>query len=357
MQLHCKLIALLLVVMTVVASSGCAPKEKTPLSVFFAGSLITPFADLEKGYEAAHPNVDVLMEGHGSIQVIRHVTEIHQLIDVVVTADHALIPMLMYQKSVPETGKPYSDWYIKFASNKLALAYTSRSKYADEINADNWYKVIARPGVKVGIADPRFDASGYRALMALKLAETAYNKPTVFVDVILGRFKTAINVQEENGIQVIHVPEIVETKPDSGIVIRGSSIQLIALLESGDIDYAFEYESVIEQHGLQVVRLPDAVNLGSAERAADYAKVQVRMDFQRFLSVNPVFNGEVIDYGVTIPTNAPHPKEAEEFVAFLLGPEGRKVMEANHHPFIAPMEGNQYDAIPKRLQALCVPMP
>jgi molybdate/tungstate transport system substrate-binding protein len=73
--------------------------------------------------------------------------------------------------------------------------------------------------------------------------------------------------------------------------------------------------------------------------------------------VNPVFNGEVIGYGVTIPTNAPHAKAAEEFVAFLLGPEGQKVMEANHHPFISPMEGSQYDAIPRRLQALCVPMP
>jgi molybdate/tungstate transport system substrate-binding protein len=336
--------------------SGCAPKEKISLKVFFAGSLITPFADVEEAYEAAHPNVDVLMEGHGSIQVIRHVTEIHQLIDVVVTADHALIPMLMYANTVPETGKPYSEWYIKFASNKLALAYSPRSKHADEITADNWYKIIARPGMKVGIPDPRFDAAGYRALMALKLAEAAYGKPTIFVDVILGQFRTAINAQEENGIEVIHVPEIVETKPDSNIVVRGSSIQLIALLESGDIDYAFEYESVIAQHGLQMVRLPDAVNLGVPEYAADYAKVQVRMDFQRFLSVNPVFNGEVIGYGVTIPTNAPNPKEAEEFVAFLLGPEGRKIMETNYHPFISPMEGNGYDAVPKGLQALCVPM-
>ena len=337
--------------------SGCAPKEKISLKVFFAGSLITPFADLEKAYEAAHPDVDVLMEGHGSIQVIRHVTEIHEQIDVVVTADHMLIPMLMYANTVPETGKPYSEWYIEFASNKLALAYSPKSKYAAEINSDNWYKVIPRTGVKLGIADPRFDASGYRALMALKLAESAYRKPTIFVDAILGRFKTPISTEQEGEVTVIHVPEIVEAKADSGIVIRGASIQLIALLESGDLDYAFEYESVIQQHGLQMVRLPDAANLGSAAHALDYAKVQVRMDFQRFLSVNPVFNGEVIGYGVTIPTNAPHPKEAEEFVAFLLGPEGQKVMEANHHPFISPMEGNHYDAIPERLQALCAPMP
>ncbi len=357
MKPHCRLILLILVTLSLASTGSCAPKEKTSLSVFFAGSLMTPFADLERAFEAAHPNIDLLMEGHGSIQVIRHVTEIHQLIDVVVTADHALIPMLMYTNTVPETGRPYADWYIEFASNRLALAYTPTSRYADEINADNWYQVIARSGVKLGISDPRFDAAGYRTFMALKLAEAAYAKPTIFVDVTMGRFRTAITAQEENGIQVIHVPEIVETKPDSGIVLRGSSIQLIALLESGDIDYAFEYESVIQQHGLQMVRLPDAVNLGSPEHASDYAKVQVRLDFQRFQSVNPVFNGEVIGYGVTIPTNAPHPDEAEKFVEFLLGPEGRQIMEANHHPFITPLEGNQYDAIPARLQSLCVPMP
>ncbi len=48
-----------------------------------------PFDALEKAYEAEHPNIDIQTEGHGSIQVIRHVTEIHELIDVVVTADYA----------------------------------------------------------------------------------------------------------------------------------------------------------------------------------------------------------------------------------------------------------------------------
>lgn len=344
--------------LTLTSAIGCAtqPKEKTPLKVFFAGSLIIPFDALEKAYEAEHPDVDVQMEGHGSIQVIRHVTEIHELIDVVVTADHALIPILMYPSRVPETNQPYANWYIKFATNKLGLAYSPKSKYASEINADNWYTVIARAGVLVGIADPRFDASGYRALMALQLAESAYNKPTIFEDMIMGRFKTSITAQAENGRTIIHVPEIIEAKKDSGIVIRGASIELIALLESGDLDYAFEYESVIRQHGLNLVQLPDPVNLGSEQYKAEYGQVQVRLDFQRFASVKPEFDGDVIGYGVTIPANAPHSTQAEEFVAFLLGPQGQAVMQANQHPLILPPQADHYDAVPKRLQPLCVPM-
>ncbi len=337
---------------------GCAPRtaDKTAVRVLIAGSLMIPFDALEKAYEAEHPDVDVQMEAHGSIQVIRHVTEIHELSDLVVSADHALIPLLMYSSRVPESGQPYAGWYVKFATNRLGLAYSSRSKYAAQINADNWYKIIARPDVKVGIADPRFDAAGYRALMALQLAKAAYGKPTVFEDVIMGQFKTPITQQEENGRAIIHVPEIVETKPDSNLVIRGASIQLIALLESGDLDYAFEYESVIQQHKLQLVKLPDAVNLGSEQYADHYSKVQVRLDFQRFASVKPEFNGEVIGYGVTIPSNAPHPRQAEELLAFVLGPKGRAIMEANQHPLITPALADHYDLVPQGLKSLCSPM-
>ena len=358
MKLRSAIPTLALMIALLATSSNCAtkPTEKTPLRVIIAGSLMIPFDDLEKAYEAEHPDVDVQIEAHGSIQAIRQVAEVHMVMDVVASADDALIPMLMYQSKAPETNKPYADWYIKFATNRLGLAYTPQSKYADQINADNWYKIIARSDVKVGLADPRFDAIGYRALMALQLAKAVYGKPTILEDVIMGQFKTPITQQEENGRAIIHVPEILETKSDSNIVIRGASIQLIALLESGDLDYAFEYESVIQQHKLKLVKLPDSVNLGSEQYATQYDQVQVRLDFQRFASVKPEFNGQVIGYGVTIPSNAPHPKQAEELVAFLLGPKGRAVMEADQHPLITPPQTDHYDALPKALKSLCVPV-
>jgi molybdate/tungstate transport system substrate-binding protein len=268
-----------------------------------------------------------------------------------------LIPMLMYDNPVPETGRPYAEWSIKFATNKLALAYTGMSRYADEINTENWHEIIGRPDVTLGLADPRFDAAGYRALMVLKLAETVIDEPTLFVDLLLGRFKPPITAEEEDGRSTIHVPELVTPKQDSGIVVRGASIQLIALLESGDLDYAFEYESVIAQHRLEMVQLPDGLNLGAEAEADNYGRVQVRLDFQRFASVEPEFKGEVIGYGVTIPTNAPHPEQAEEFVAFLLGPDGQAVLEANHQPLIVPAEVDRYDALPALLKPLAAPTP
>jgi molybdate/tungstate transport system substrate-binding protein len=335
--------------------SGCrpAPAEKTPLVVFCAGSLILPFGALEMAFESKHPEIDVLNECHGSIQVIRHVTELHELIDVVATADYALIPMLMYAVDDPDSGLPYASWAIRFATNRLALAYSPHSAYVDEINAGNWYELLTRPGVTVGIADPRFDASGYRALMALKLAESYYAQSGILDSVIQDQFTTPISVFQAGSMALITVPEILETVPQSPVVIRGASIQLIALLESGDLDYAFEYESVVRQHGLEWVPLPDQINLGSPQYTEQYQQVQVNLNFKRFASVQPFFRGEQIGYGITIPSNAPHPEAAQQFIAFLLGSEGQQIMADYYQPLLDPLTCDFPDLVPASLQGYC----
>jgi molybdate/tungstate transport system substrate-binding protein len=326
--------------------------EKTSLVVFAAGSLIIPFDHLEEAFEEKYPNIDVQPEYHGSIQVIRHATELHKPIDVVATADAALIPMLMYATNIPETSQPYADWHIRFASNHLSLAYHPESKYGDEINADNWTEVISRPDVKIGIADPRFDASGYRALMAFALSEIAEQNYGLFDPMFKGQFTFPVTIFRGDELTTITVPEILETKPESHIVIRGASIQLIALLQSGDLDYAFEYESVIKQHNLKMVNLPAEVNLGEQAQEEFYKQVQVNLDFQRFATVKPQFRGERIGYGVTIPASAEHPEEAAQFIAFLLSGEGRAIMEADSHPMFETFPADGYENLPPVLQGV-----
>jgi len=330
--------------------------EKIPLSVFAAGSLIIPFGHIEQAFEAKYPNIDVQAEYHGSIQVMRHATELHEPIDVVATADAALIPMLMYASNAPETGKPYANWYINFASNHLVLAYNADSKYADEINAQNWAEVIARPDVKTGIADPRFDASGYRALMAYALTEMANKNYKLFDPMFDGQFTFPVTIFRGDEMTTITVPEVLETKPNSHVVLRGASIELIALLESGDLDYAFEYESVIQQHGLKMLSLPPEANLGEQDYAEFYKQVQVDLDFQRFATVKPKFRGERIGYGITIPASAPQPDEAALFIGFLLSPEGRNLMEADHHPMFETFIADGYENMPLSLQEITVSM-
>ena len=327
---------------------------KTPLVVFAAGSLIIPFTDLEKAFESQYPDIDVQAQYHGSIQVIRHATDLHEPIDVVATADATLLPMLMYVTDDPDTGLPYADWYIKFASNHLEIAYHSNSLYASEINSNNWYEILTRPDVRVGLADPRFDAVGYRALMLFALAGEYYNHPTAFTDMFKSQFSFPLGIFNDNNLTTITVPEILEMKNDSHVILRGASIELIALLESGDLDYAFEYKSVIQQHNLNMVELPDSINLGEESYQQVYSQVQVYENLQRFASVKPVFQGERIGYGVTIPSNAPHPEAAALFIDFLLSPAGRAVMQADHHPMFDPATADNYQSIPASLQQYCV---
>jgi len=349
---------ILLVCMIMLSLVGCTVKgESSILRVFIAGSLIVPFEELEKAYEEAHPDVDVQVEAHGSIQVIRHVTEIHDLIDVVVPADYALIPLLMYPNTIEDSGKPYADWYVEFASNRLAVAYTDQSKYASEVNETNWHEILARPDVRLGLSDPRFDASGYRTLMIVQLAEQVYQQPSIFERIFLGQFTNPIRVEKDGLTSIIHVPEVLEPTESANLVMRGSSIALIALLESGDIDYAFEYESVIKQHGLNYVALPDRLNMGNQDLESSYSSVEVWLDFQRFSTVNPQFVGATIGYGVTIPQNAPQAQLAHDFVAYLLGPEGRAILEKNQHPPLEVPQADGFDRLPDILKTLCVPHP
>ena len=330
------------------------PSEKIPLVVFAAGSLIIPFAEIEKAFEIKYPDIDVHAEYHGSIQVMRHVTELHEPIDVVATADASLVPMLMYATNNPETNQPYANWFIRFASNKLALAYTEQSKYADEIDAQNWTEILAREEVRYGLPDPRFDAAGYRAFMAYALQENEWQRYDIFKSFVKDQFSFPVTIFREDDKTTIRIPEILETKSGSHIFIRGASVFLIALMESGDLDYAFEYESVIRQHGLKMVSLPDSINLGNISLRDQYQQVEVKLDFQRFSTVKPLFIGEPIEYAINIPSSSPHPEAAALFIQFLLSDEGRAVMEKNQHPLLDTYPANGYDQMPEILQEICV---
>ena len=343
---------LILTLALVLSACALPPGEKTQLRVLLAGSLIIPFDDLESAFEEKHPDVDVLMDGHGSIQCVRHVTELEELADIVAVADYALIPMLMYETRDPETGQPYATWTLQFATNRLGIAYTPQSAHADEISAENWYEILSRPGVLLGLSDPRFDACGYRGLMLAQLAGSHYGGQDIFADLFGRRFTQPIRVQTRGDVSAILIPEVLQPEKDSGLVMRGSSVRLLALLQSGDLDYAFEYESVARQHGLEFLPLPPEIDLSDKTYQDNYERVRVSLDFQRFASVNPEFEGQAIAYGLTIPANAPHPDLAAEFIQFLVGPEGQAIMAKNRHPMILPPVADDRDALPAALQTL-----
>lgn len=297
--------------------AGCAgtvPPSKT-LKVIAAGSLLAPFAEAEQEFEASHPDIDVQIEGHGSIQVIRQVTDLGRTADVIAVADESLIPDLMYHP-MKDSSRNYTDWYQPLSTNEMVIAYTNRSRYHDEINQENWYRILARPDVRLGFSNPMLDAAGYRSLMVLQLAEEEYSEPLLFETLVTDHFPSTITVSSGTGGTTISLPEIMRPS-DGKVVIRDGSIYLLSLLSAGGIDYAIEYRSVAEGMNLSYVTLPPSIHLGSAEYADRYRDVTVILGFPRFATIGSERNGRPIVYAVTVPANAPNPDLALEFIGYI----------------------------------------
>jgi len=331
------------------------PSEKRTIKVLCAASLMFPLGKVEKAFEKAHPDINVEIEGHGSIQVIRQVTELGKEADLLMVADYSLIPLMMYNSSESGSNQSFADWYIRFASNRIVLAYTSSSKYASEVNVTNWFSVLMKVGVVFGFPNPMIDALGYRALMVIQLAENYYENNSIFYNLVTRNFDPPISTITSDDNYTIFVPEVLQ--PKANVLIRASGIQLIPLLETGSIDYCFLYLSNAKQYGFQYVEFPSEFNLGNPKFEISYEHVTVRFELQRFATIGLDRIGKTIYYGFTIPNNAVQKDLAIEFAKFLLGEEGRDIFESASHPVLLPSYTDNMQSIPSKLQSFVVQEP
>jgi molybdate/tungstate transport system substrate-binding protein len=308
---------------------------------------------VEEHFEQLHPDVDVQIEGHGTIQVIRHVTELGQNNDLLFVADYGLIPVMMYGTKMPDSDISYTDYYIRFSTNRLVLAYTETSKYADEINSTNWYSILARPEVTLGLGNPQVASIGYRAITAIQLAENYYGASNLFHDLISSNMNPPISSVSEGDCYTVIVPEVQNPSNDK-LKLRTSEVDLTALLDSGHLDYCLIYLSNAKQYGFNYIELPNEVNMGSFDCESIYQKVEVIYEHQRFSTISLDRKGETIYYGVTIPENAPHQELAEQFLEFMLTGTGKNDFEEAYHPIFSPSFTDNLEAVPERLRSLVV---
>ena len=140
---HLVLLLLAMVLLLGLSGIGLAGDLSGNVIIFHAGSLSVPLAEIEKRFEAKHPGVDVLREAGGSTKMARMISELHKPADIMASADYKVIDNNLIPK--------YATVNIRFATNQLVLCYTDGSKFAGEINADNWYDILTRKGVVWGI--------------------------------------------------------------------------------------------------------------------------------------------------------------------------------------------------------------
>ena len=274
-----------------VLACGGAPKagEDQVLVVFNAGSLARPIRAALDTF-AARTGVRVEQESAGSLESARKLTELGKIPDIIALADAEVFPRFLMPA--------FLDGYVEFARNRMVLAYTDRSRFAAEIDSANWWRVLQRPGVETGRSDPQLDPNGYRTLLVWQLAERFYGESGLAAR-----------------LEAVHPARNVRPK----------EADLVGLLQAGEFDYIWSYESMALALGLSFIQLPNGVDLSPPDSTGVYGLASVTVRGAR-TGDSVTFAGAPIVYGFGVPRAAPHPEVAERFARFLLSAEGRVIL-------------------------------
>jgi molybdate/tungstate transport system substrate-binding protein len=300
LQIHFKAVWVIAIVLVCLLGTISAALAAEKIIIFHAGSLTVPLAEIEKQFERANPGVDVLREAGGSTKMARMISELNKPADIMASADYKVIDKALIPKK--------AGWNIRFASNQLVLCYTDQSRFAGEVNDQNWYEILGRKGVVWGHSDPNLDPCGYRSLMVLQLAEKYHEIPGLYDGLIANRPKKNV---------------------------RPKSVELVSLLKTGNMDYAWEYLSVAVQHELKYIKLDDHINLGNYKFDQFYKQAKVEVTGKKPGSWMTRV-GKSCTYGITLVKEGPNPSGAVKFLEFMLAEDGglKVLKEMGQPPFI-----------------------
>ena len=249
-------ILLVFIVLAIAALSFHNGEGNRVVNVCTAGSISLPVKILSENYARSH-GVEVHVRMGGSLDLVRGVSELGLDCDVLVVADYRLIPEYLYP-----AGK--TNWYAVFSSNEMVLAWGNSTSppggYEDIL------REIASGKATLGISDPNRDPCGYRAIGVIGLV-ALHENDTSLLDNIVVRGIPGSHYDLAKGTLQINIPA--SYTPRNPLVVRPRSIELIALLQEGAVDYALLYKNEAVQHHLNYVELPAWASL-SQENMNDY---------------------------------------------------------------------------------------
>ncbi len=287
------------------------------LIVFHAGSMAVPFKELADSFKILHPAIEILAEAAGSVECSRKITELNKPCDLLISSDYKVIDKLLIPR--------FASWNIPFATNEMVIAFNPNARKSSEMDSISWTKLLLSNDIVYGRSDPNTDPCGYRTLLCLQLAEKYY------------------------GLKGFY--EKMKKKDNS--YIRPKEVDLLAMLESGNIDYIFIYRSVALQHHLKYISLPHQINLGNKDFTTLYASVSLEVKGKK-PGETMIQTGEAMVYGFCIPTQAPNRRNAEAFAAFLLDrSKGLKIMDKNGQPPLVNPLVEKFESLPEVLKPYC----
>ena len=242
------------------SSTGATARGQGPVDVLYAGSLTT-LMNNSFGPAFSHAT-GYTFDGFpaGSSDLASQIKGKVRQGDVFLSAS----PSVNATLEGPGNGS-WVSWYAPFATTSLVIGYNPHSSFAAALRHEPWYRVITRPGFKLGFTDPKLDPKGVLTVQALDRAAAANHEPAL---------KRIASDQSD-------------LYPEQDLVGR---------LQSGQLDAGFFY--TVEASAAKI----PTVSLAPIKLSATYT--------------------------VTVLARAPHEAAADAFIRFLLGSQGAKLLHS-----------------------------
>jgi molybdate transport system substrate-binding protein len=243
------------------------------VEVFHADSLAGPMAALKKSFEAKNAGVALKFTPGTSKALAERILK-GEVCDVFAPSSPAVIDEDLMGKKAGGASQDAASWYVVFSANEMAVITAKGNPLAIRQVAD-----LAKPEVKFARITAEKDLGTARTVEFLKRAANLEGKPELAQKII------------DSATPANSVPDIVravrEGQANAGVVYLSA-----AVAAKNDVD---------------IVRFPASVNMSEAIRNA-----------------------------ATVTGTAKNPKEAADFVRFVLTPEGQKILEDTGQPPIVP---------------------
>ncbi|HOF03707.1 MAG TPA: substrate-binding domain-containing protein [Atribacterota bacterium] len=234
------------------------------LHILCAGVSMKLIKETTDRWNETHPELPAIFTPGGSVELIKNCLN-GEPCDLLISADDAIIRSMM----IPEYAEGYRIW----AGNSMVIA-------GEDISSDNWEKRLLAKEATFSHHNPYADPGGYRAVMAMLLADSYRS----------GLTERLMNHPGHIGME--KSPSLVGNQKPS--------------------KYQFMYRSGAIISGKKFAELPDVMNLSNPALAEQYAKVSFAVDEQNTVIATP------IAHALTIPKTALHKEAAKEFAKMFL---------------------------------------
>ncbi|HEY7161244.1 MAG TPA: extracellular solute-binding protein [Acidobacteriota bacterium] len=286
----------ILIILTFLAAAHAEPNGE--IKIIYPENIQFLMEKFKEGFQKQNPEVNVVLQKGAGPKQLQQLYSGNDTADILVLSDDRLARSSV--QTLYQTGP------VDFMSDEIAIIAGKNAKYFDELTLRYWNTFLLRPDVKVGIPDTNQSYAAIRVPLVWKLAETWVHQMSLY-ESLTAKLKS--------------------TEPST-----------ISALQSGNIDYAFDYATQGKQNGLRVFRLFKYYNLGDPALANFYKSAVIETDNKKLL------NGEPIIYSIGCIKKSKNQAAAQAFVDYVAGDEGHAILQAEElTPIEAATEGRPTD--------------